>query len=279
MKKKVALIFIAIASAGSFGFVLVKKAGKAGYTGAPGESACNNCHNSYALNSGPGSISFGSDIPGDSYTPGTTYHLTLTVRQAGIGLFGFGIEALKTGNTDAGLFVVTNSTRMQILTAANGRKNMVHKLNGGAFPDSSVFTFDWQAPSTNVGPITFYYSGVCGNANNSDNLDYVYKGSHTITSTSTVGIESPQTPYADLTVKPFPLGQMVNVEFNLEEVADIDLSLITLDGKTICTYSYADQAPGYKSYSIMTAQLNTGVYVLHAKINGASVTRKFLLNQ
>ena len=36
--------------------------GKAGYTGSSGETKCNNCHNSYALNSGGGSVVLSSDM-------------------------------------------------------------------------------------------------------------------------------------------------------------------------------------------------------------------------
>lgn len=279
MKKRIVLISLVFLSITLSSYVIISKSGKAGYTGSPGENACNNCHNSYTLNSGTGSISFSSNIPSDLYTPDSVYQITITVRKAGVSLFGFGMEALKTGNTSAGLFIVTNSLRTQILTAGNGRKNMTHKLNGGAFPDSSVFTFNWQAPSTNVGPVTFYYSGVCANGNNLNSLDYVYKGSHVVTSASTVGVESTNEPYADLEVKPFPMGQLIDVNFNLKEVADIKMYLLGLDGKVHKSVSYKDQEPGQKSYTIFTSDLNSGVYFLQAEINGVGVTRKFMLMQ
>lgn len=196
-----------------------------------------------------------------------------------MGLFGFGMEALKTGNTNAGLFLVTNSTRTQILTAANARKNMTHKLNGGAFNDSSVFEFNWQAPSTNVGPVTFYFTGVCANASNSSSGDYVYKGSHTVSSISTVGIENAGTPFADLEVHPFPMAQSIEINFMLDEVADIKFYLLGLDGKMVQTAAYPQQHPGIKSYTMYTTGLNSGVYFLHAEINGVGVSRKFLLMQ
>lgn len=279
MKKRIVLVMFGLLSIILSSFVIISKSGKAGYTGSPGENACNQCHNSYALNSGPGSISFRSNIPGDMYSPDSVYQITLIVRQAGVSLFGFGMEALKTGNANAGLFIVTNSIRTQLLTAGNGRKNMTHKLSGGAFADSSVFSFNWQAPSTNVGPVTFYYSGVCANGNNLNGLDYVYKGSHTISSTSTVGLESANEPYADLQIIPFPLGQLIDVKFNLQEVADIKMHLLGLDGKMYRSVSFQDQEPGQKTYTIFTSDLNSGVYFLQAEINGVGVTRKFLLTQ
>lgn len=279
MKKRIALFGFALCCIAMFSFTFLSKHGKAGYAGSPGENSCNYCHNTFALNSGPGSISFSSDVPGDMYTPDSIYNISITVRQSGLGLFGFAMEALKTGNTNAGTFIVTNTTRMQVLTAANSRKSITHKLNGGFYNDSSVFDFKWKAPSTNVGTINFYFTGVCANQSNSNSDDYVYKGTHSISSNSTVGIESSTQSFADLTVKPFPMQQLVHVDFNLDEPADVNLHLTTLDGKIVYSADYADQTPGPKSYSINTSGLQAGIYILQAEINGVGVNRKFLLSQ
>lgn len=279
MKKRIAVVFFTLLSMGLFSFVMIAKTGKVGYTGSPGENACNNCHNSFPLNSGTGSISFNSNIPGDNYTPDSVYQISVIVRKSGVSLFGFGLEALKTGNTNTGTFTVTDVVRTQQLTSANGRKNMTHKLNGGASSDSAVFIFDWKAPSTNVGNITFYYSGVCANNNNANTLDYVYKGSHTISSTSTFGMEEIKPPYADLKVRPFPSGGFVEVHFLLEEYANIQLKLISLDGKVVKTELLENQYPGEKTFTIYTSGINTGLYILQAEINDIAISRKFMLLQ
>jgi hypothetical protein len=52
-----------------------------------------------------------------------------------------------------------------------------------------------------------------------------------------------------------------------------------MDGKIVYSADYSDQAPGAKSYSIITSQMNAGIYILQAEINGVGVTRKFLLTQ
>ncbi|HRH37623.1 MAG TPA: hypothetical protein PK760_04730, partial [Flavobacteriales bacterium] len=53
--------------------------GKAGRTGAPGENTCvNSCHNSYALNSGTGSIMLAStNMTNWQYVPGQTYTINV----------------------------------------------------------------------------------------------------------------------------------------------------------------------------------------------------------
>src|SRR5688572_22714041 len=121
MKKRIALIVVVLTTLLLFGFGMIAKTGKAGYTGSPGESSCNYCHNSFALNSGSGSVKIVHNIPNNLYEPDSTYQVSIVVSKPGVSLFGFGCEALKSGNTNAGTFIVTNTVRTQQLTATNGR--------------------------------------------------------------------------------------------------------------------------------------------------------------
>ena len=55
--------------------------GKAGVNGSPGEQTCakSGCHDSYALNSGTGSVTLAfPDMPGNVYVPGQTYTVQVT---------------------------------------------------------------------------------------------------------------------------------------------------------------------------------------------------------
>lgn len=162
--------------------------GKAGSTGSPGETTCNTCHNTYALNSGGGSISISCTMPSWQYTPGTTYSMSVTVARMGNNLFGFGIEALTAAGQNAGTFVITNAAKTQIKTATVNmvaRKNVVHQKNAGIGTGSYTFDFDWTAPMTNVGTVTFYFAGNAANGNGGTTNDYIYSGLQTATPSST----------------------------------------------------------------------------------------------
>jgi hypothetical protein len=278
MKKIIALSLFAIVSITLPSYIILNKTGKVGFTGAPGENACNNCHNSFAINSGTGSIKIATNIPNDQYAPSTTYQISVTVAKPGTNLFGFGCEVLTSTNGNAGTLAVTDAAHTQKLNAANGRVNMTHKLNGGANPDSTVFTFNWTSPATDIGTIKFYFSGVCANGNNLNSLDNVYKGSHTITASPTFGIED-ELPYSDLKIIPRYDNQSVNIRLMLNENANVAMNLTALDGKQISQVNYQDQEPGEKEYTIQTQGLTSGVYVLQARINQYNLSRKFLLVQ
>lgn len=160
--------------------------GRAGKTNSPGETNCaTSCHDSYTLNSGPGSITIQSPgMPFFEYTPGQTYNMSVTVAHAGVGLFGVGIECLIPSGDNAGMLNISDVASTQIKNATISgisRRNVTHTLNGGLSADSKVFNFNWTAPPTGTGNVTFYFSGVAANGNGNNSLDYVYNSSQVFT--------------------------------------------------------------------------------------------------
>ena len=185
MKKNYVLLifaFIALAAVAD----ILQKDGKAARTGAPGEFDCTGCHTSFPVNSGPGSITISSPtLTNWQYVPGQVYQIDVTVAQTGIGLFGFGFEALRTSNnTNGGSLSITNATQTTLKAASisgSSRLNVVHKLNGGLSSNTHTFSFNWTAPATNIGNIRFYTAGNAANNNNDTLNDYVYKTSQLVT--------------------------------------------------------------------------------------------------
>lgn len=174
MNKKYLYIITFIISIAIVANVFASQSGIAGRTGSPTESNCTSCHSSYTLNTGGGSTTITHNIPASGYVPGTTYAISVTVAKTGLALFGFGFEALTSSNASAGTIVVTNTTKMKLVTAGNGRVNITHKTNGGAGTSPFAFSFNWTAPATNLGTITFYSAGVACNNNGNEAGDYVY---------------------------------------------------------------------------------------------------------
>lgn len=158
--------------------------GRAGYTGSPGESDCTNCHSSFPVNTGGGSITLQNPgMPANEYVPGQSYTLSVTVTRSSNNLFGFGFEALNSINDNAGTLVITDPAATQIKTrVVTGitRRNVVHQLNAGSMSGSKTFNFSWTAPASGTGPVNFYFAGVAADGNGNDNNDYVYKSSLTV---------------------------------------------------------------------------------------------------
>ena len=134
-----------------------------GVNGVTPGNTCNQsgCHNSFALNSGPGSVSIGG-LPA-TWTPGQTYPLTVTV--TGGVRYGFQFSAVNNATTaQAGTLLAAspNDARVQIITGGG-----IQYAEHNSFPNTSgTFNFRWTAPANaGIGAVRF---NVAGNAANGD---------------------------------------------------------------------------------------------------------------
>lgn len=143
-------------------------------TNAPSEGNCTGCHSGTA-NSGPATATIRVDGGRTDYALGTTYPVQVSVQQTGISRFGFQLTALDETNQPAGTFTITDATRTQS-QLDNGRTYISHTSSGVdvGTPGSQQWTFNWKAPNSSVGRITFYASMMASNRNFSTSGDQIY---------------------------------------------------------------------------------------------------------
>lgn len=275
-----AFVLLGIFFAGTNGTMeITDNNGKAGFTGSPGESTCNSggCHNSFGLNSGPGSITITHDIPAEGYTPGTVYNITVTVAQQGVSLFGVGFEALTSGNVNAGTLTATNSS-VQIKTAANGRKNIVHTLGGGASANSKAFQFTWTAPAAGTGNVTFYGIGNAANGNNSTSGDYIYNTNQSVSESNGVGIEYISS-IETLRIYPNPVANELQLEFTLNESKRVNINIADIEGRNVMALYNQNESAGTINKTFDISSLSTGVYLLIIQDGSTKKVQRILVNR
>jgi hypothetical protein len=257
--------------------------GKAGKTGSPGETTCNttNCHTGNAVNAVGGSVTI--DCPTMTnwkYVPGQSYEVNVTVEKSGVGLFGLGFEALTSTGANAGSFTITNTTQTttkSIAVSGNTRTSVVHKLNGGASSNSHTFTFTWNAPSTDVGTVTFYVAGNAANANDAVSGDFIYKASQVVTSPTT-GVLDVQSEKLAFLVYPNPVIENIKVSYKLNSVANVSFKLVSMTGETVYFENIERQFMGEQSHIIaIDNSLAKGVYFLELAINNEYYSQKVIL--
>lgn len=253
--------------------------GKAGYTNSPGENNCTtNCHNTFALNSGSGSVSVSSDIPGNAYTPGQLYNISLTVAHPGRSLFGLGFEALNSANTNAG--TLTAGTGSQIKTAGNGRKNITHQLNGGTgTTDAHTFNFTWTAPAAGTGDVTFYYSGVAANGANGNKQDYVYNSSQVITEfVAPSGLSTVAGDAAALLVYPNPVNDAFAIRYQLQQAGPVHCGIYSLRGQLLQSLVHDYRNAGqHQEAAALSQPLPSGIYLLQLTSSTQSQTTRIVV--
>jgi hypothetical protein len=226
--------------------------GRAGRTGSPGEQTCvNGCHSTFALNSGAGSVTLGSANMVDwQYEPGVTYNMTVTVSLATSNLFGIGLECLTASGSNAGTIVVTapeDTRTLNAVVGGNSRRNLVHQLNGGVAAGSKTFNFDWVAPSTNIGNVTFYFAGNAANGNGSSSGDRIYTGSQVITPLITTGLREASEGSTSVRVGPSPFDAQCRIQYSTRDGGSTRVTFLDLGGRTLLQRDLGERTPG--SYS------------------------------
>jgi hypothetical protein len=127
-----------------------------GHTGAPGELTCTACHTPPGTQAGSVSL---TGVP-VFYTPGTSYGLTVAVNASG-SRFGFELTAIDDMGRNAGTLATTANTQSKSTNILGNSRTYIEQ--NFASSSGSSWTFNWMAPASPVGPVTFYVSGLRGN--------------------------------------------------------------------------------------------------------------------
>lgn len=187
--EKARLIIVPSLLAAVFGFLLSNNSGTrpvhafssgppAGYTGAPGEEpeACAECH--VPPDAGTGQISISAP---QTYIPGQTYSVTVTHANPDLTRrrWGFELTALDTSDEKAGaLQNLDGLTQILNNSGPGGARQYIEHTGSGTFigqQNGASWTFNWTAPPTDVGPVTFYTAGNQANNDGNTSGDYIYK--------------------------------------------------------------------------------------------------------
>ncbi len=267
MKKNYSFI-IAILSPVLFGLffagTLYHSGSPGGKTGSPGDNSanCTACHTG-SPNNVVGWIS--SDIPELGYVVGETYTITATGTHTGVGRFGFELTAEDESGNKVGQFIVSGDGQTQL---SNGNKAITH-TSSGITPsgDSKTWTFQWTAPSTDIGVVTFYASFNAANNNGGTSGDVVYLTSMSVDESS-VGINN-SIEKIIFSMFPNPSHGQLSIKHNYDA---IDILLVDLSGRIVY-----QQNQYLSNEKIDLSFLNQGIYLVQVK-NGQNVsTKKFFI--
>jgi Calx-beta domain len=149
----------------------------AGYTRAPGEEpeACAECH---VPEGGTGSGQISINVP-STYVPGQTYQIAVTSTNPDTSRrrWGFELTALDAADERAGNLQSINALTQVITGGPGGARQYIEHSASGTFPGQTggaQWVFNWTAPPTNVGPVTFYAAGNHANNDSNTSGDLIY---------------------------------------------------------------------------------------------------------
>jgi len=278
MKKFVFIAVVVFVGLMQIAAIVLHSNGIAGYTNAPGETTCTDCHNTYPLNSTGGSVSI--VVPAcinNNYTSAQTYTVAVKILCTGVHLFGFDFEALDSTGTSAGTLAILNSSTTVFGTAqvgSNNRMNVMHY--GGVFgTDSCTFLLKWTASANNVGKVTFY---AAGNASNGDGFvdgDYIYTSQQVLNPNATATIADVKNADAKFSVFPNPMEGSASLLYMLNEPGTVTAKLLSLNGQVLATFFNEQENAGLHQKKInINPSIKKGVYLIELNLNADTYFKK-----
>jgi len=155
-------------------------------TGSPGDGGnnCSGCHGGLAVSNQVGWIN--SNIPGTGYIPGDTYTITISGTHTGVSKFGFECVVEDALANSVGTLVATDVVKTQLI----GNSKYIAHTTAGLTPvgSTNTWSFDWIAPITGTGTVTFFVALNAANGNGGFGGDKIYTSSLTIQENTNVPI-------------------------------------------------------------------------------------------
>lgn len=235
-----------------------------GRTGSPGDNGnnCTTCHSGT-----PNNVNswITSDVPELGYIVGDTYNITATGTHIGVGRFGFELTAEDESGNKVGQFIVSGDGQTQLV---NNGKSVTH-TSSGITPNGSTktWTFQWIAPATDVGNITFYAAFNAANNNGGTSGDIIYLSSMTI-SESSIGIHE-NNDNLEFSLFPNPSYGDINVNHQL---TDAQIQISDINGKLVY-----NQMTNEKNNKINLRHLDAGVYFVQLVNGNDKYTKKLII--
>lgn len=241
--------------------------------GAPGAGTCavSGCHGGTARTDGD--IVFEAfDLTTDSvvteFEAGKEYGITIIQSKENINKFGFALS--------------TNTGVLAKLDAADNTLKIVgnyatHTVSGTAATSNEVsWEVKWTAPASPTGNATFQLFTNATNSNNTTTGDTIYAENLTLTLKGATAI-SELVNSAHIHVFPMPAYDVVNMQYELNQSAQVAINLMDLSGKMVQKVFEGSQTAGAQQMRIATDALQSGIYVVHMQVNGHTLTKKLII--
>jgi hypothetical protein len=258
-------------------------------TGAPGEETCaqSGCHSDATV--GPGDLVnkliFNN---GDStYTPGSTYAVKIQATKSSAKRIGFQVTVLKASdNSYVGSLVVTDANRTQLQNGISpnpSRKYITHKTAGAAVVSTGLneWTFNWKAPSSDVGAVKFYYATNVTNMDNAKTGDQIYLSSFQIKPKQPTGvkeIETVETAYFNAYYS--SVNNELMVSFDHLPFGDARIEIRDMTGKLIQTTALGQPAMPVKEQRLsLKEDLAKGIYLVTYRVDNTLLSNKIFVGK
>ena len=240
-----------------------------GKTGAPGESNCTACHAGSVIDGANVNVLTISDGSGPvtTYVPGNTYAVSLAM-STNPQKKGFQATALNTSDEMAGSFSASASTAISSL----GNRSYANHISASNTSAVSEWLWDWTAPSSSAGDVTFYVSSNHANGNGITSGDEIFLSQHTFAEDNGASIDNHS--FFSEVASFIPETNELYIALNHTELGIIDVALFDLNGKQVFNKKKLLLSSGDSSLRLkVNSTVGNGTYILALKLGAEEISK------
>lgn len=245
-----------------------------GKTGAPGENNCTGCHAGSTLDGTSENVlvvSTGGNVVTD-YIPGATHQISLTM-SSNPSKKGFQAIVLDSNNDMMGDFTAGNGTSI----SSQGSKKYANHNSSSNSNATTTWTWDWVAPSSAVGPATFYVASNSANGNGNTSGDAIYLSQHTLG--APFGEIEDHQLISNFNVNYSPFNKMLNFSFGAFKNGNLSLNIVDLNGKSVYSSNVGLSSVGQNELKVsIDKSLKPGIYVINMFLDNIPSSKKIFIN-
>ena len=264
MKKKIYLGAAIILFAGSLISGTLNSGGSpGGRSNSPMDASnCSSCHTDFSVISEEW---ISTNIPISGYIPGDTYTITASGNHSGAVKFGFELTA-EDGSNKVGTFAITDATETKL---ANSNSSVTHTSDGNtASGGAKTWTFDWTAPVTGTGNITFYGAFNAADGSGDTSGDVIYTSALAVNEDLSVSIKEINSNL--ISIAPNPSNNIITLN-SVELIQSI--KMYDISGKQILNFSNLHT----NSKIIDLTGFSNGIYIIRIKGEKFNISEKLLI--
>lgn len=222
------------------------------FSGSPGDNNqnCTACHAPGANHGGSAAL---SGVPA-TYNANQAYNLNLAITGSSVSKFGFNITAEDDSGNKIGTW--TTGTGSQLRSGGSG---LTHTAAGSS---QNNWSFNWTAPASDVGAVTFYYAALQANGASGNSGDQVITGS------SNAVLTTIDSKLSDFTL--YPTQVMDKVSIALENASAAQIQVYNMQGNLVLESKIQDQN------ELDVSHLSSGIYITRVMVEDAVSVAKFV---
>lgn len=248
-------------------------------TGAPGEQNCTSCHNGTAQSGVTENVFVLLDgfTQVTSYMPGQTYNVSVSMSSTPAKK-GFQATALDGSENMAGTFTGQVGGGTAVTTSNPLSRQYANHTSASNTSSNMAWIWQWTAPATDVGDVTFYVATNKANDNNNDMGDVIYTSQHIIGSAASVN-ENDKFD-TDFVAGFNASSNVLTMSFNSLIAGEMFLNVVDVNGRSVFTNNLGNASIGNnKEQIVLPSDLKSGIYFVNLFVNNNSMQSKIMIQK